>query len=125
MHGFWADRQSSILGVPAAPVARKPLAEGGARRGPPVGGGSGAAGAAQTHKIGDFRSAQDLDVLKVIFNFVLGSPSSGGPGGGSGLPSSGGNRRFWADSRPNPEGNYNYNFHLDLKYGCVIKGLLP
>ncbi len=40
-----------------------------------------------------------LAVLKMIFNFLLGP---GGPGGGSGLPFSLGNRRFWADSGPNP-----------------------
>ena len=49
-----------------------------------------------------------LEVLKIIFNFVLGP---GGPEGGSGLPFSEGNRRFWADSGPNP-GIFNFDFGL-------------
>ena len=39
----------------------------------------------------------------MIFNFVLGPPPPpGGPGGGSGLSFPQGNRRFGADSGPNP-----------------------
>ncbi len=53
----------------------------------------------------------NLDVLKIIFNFVLGPPPPGGPGGGSGLPFSHGNRRFWADSGPDP-GIFDFNFGL-------------
>ncbi len=51
-------------------------------------------------KLGPETPLHFLDVLKQIFNFLLGP---GGPGGGSGLPCSSGNRRFWADSGPNPE----------------------
>ncbi len=47
-----------------------------------------------------------MAVLKMIFNFSLGP---GGPGGGSGLSFSYGNRRFWADSGPNP-GIFNFYF---------------
>ena len=50
----------------------------------------------------------DLAVLNMIFNFFLGP---GGPGGGSGLPFSEGNRRFWADSGPSP-GIFNFDFGL-------------
>ncbi len=53
-----------------------------------------------------------LEVLKMIFNFVLGPPlPRGGPGGGSGLQFSQGNRRCWADSGPNP-GIFNFDFGL-------------
>ncbi len=41
-------------------------------------------------------------VFETIFNFVLGPPPPGGPGGGSGLPFSWGNRRLWAGSDPDP-----------------------
>ena len=44
----------------------------------------------------------------MIFNFCLGP---GGPGGGSGLPFSQGNRRLWADSGPNPD-IFNFDFGL-------------
>jgi hypothetical protein len=43
-----------------------------------------------------------LALLKFVFNFVLGPR---GPGGGSGLPFSKGNHRFWADSGPNQKQN--------------------
>jgi hypothetical protein len=46
-----------------------------------------------------------LAVLKTIFNFDRGPPSPRGPGGGSELPFSSGDRRFWADSDPDPGGN--------------------
>ena len=52
----------------------------------------------------------DLAVLKMIFNFALGP---GGPGGGSGLPFSSGNHRYWADSGPNPK---IFNFYVGLKH---------
>ena len=45
-----------------------------------------------------------LAVLKMIFDFVLGPRSPGGPGRGSGLSSSIGNGGFWADSGPDPGG---------------------
>ncbi len=48
--------------------------------------------------------------LKFIFNLLLGP---GGPGGGSGLPVSGGDRRLWADSGPNPG---IFNFHFGIKH---------
>ncbi len=50
IHGSGAGRKSSILGVWEAPAAPKTMPEGG--------GGFGAAGAAQTPKIKDFRPAQ-------------------------------------------------------------------
>ncbi len=50
----------------------------------------------------DFKlQPQDLEVLKMIFIFLFLTPPPG-PGGGSGLPFSLGDRRFWADSGPNP-----------------------
>ncbi len=55
-----------------------------------------------------------LEVLHMIFNFVLGPPPRpGGPGGGSGLSFSDGNRRFWAESGPNPG---IFNFYFGLKH---------
>ncbi len=50
-----------------------------------------------------------LAVLNMIFIFFLGP---GGPGGGSGLPFSSGNHRFWADSGPNPK---IFNFYFGPK----------
>ncbi len=56
------------------------------------------------------RATHTLAVLSMIFNFVLGPPPpSGGSGGGFGLPFSEGNRRFLADSGPNP-GILNFYF---------------
>ncbi len=55
-----------------------------------------------------------LAVLKHIFNFVLGPPSPGGPGGGFVLSFPQGNRRFWADSGSNPAGNFIFDFYLAL-----------
>jgi hypothetical protein len=52
-----------------------------------------------------------LEVLKMIFNFFLAPSPPGGPGGGSGVPFSEGNRRFWADSGLNPV-IFNFNFGL-------------
>ncbi len=43
------------------------------------------------------KSANNLEKTKI---FLLGP---GGPGGGSGLPFSQGDLRFWADSGPNPK----------------------
>ncbi len=51
-------------------------------------------------------------MLNTIFNFVLGPPPPGGPGGGSGLPFYNGNRMFWADSGPNP---VIFNLYFGLK----------
>ncbi len=58
MHGFGADRKSSMLGVWAAPTAGKRIPEGGARSAPSFGRAFPAAGATQTTKISVFRSAQ-------------------------------------------------------------------
>jgi hypothetical protein len=48
IHGFWAGRKSSIVGVWAAPVAPKTIPEGGERSPAHFGMVLGAAGAAQT-----------------------------------------------------------------------------
>ncbi len=56
-HGFWAGRQSSMFGVWVAPAASKTIPEAGGRSPPPFGMVFGAAGAAQTPKIDDFRPA--------------------------------------------------------------------
>ena len=53
---LWADRQSSIFGVWAASAAPKTIPRGWGRSPPPFGMVFGAAGAAQTPKIDDFRS---------------------------------------------------------------------
>ncbi len=46
-----------------------------------------------------------LAALKTIFNFILGPPVPGGPGGGSGLSFSIGVRGFGADCLPDAGGN--------------------
>jgi hypothetical protein len=51
IHGFWAGRESSNLGVWAATVAPKTIPKGGGRSPPPSGMVFGAAGTAQTRKI--------------------------------------------------------------------------
>ena len=72
------------------------------------------------------RFGSPLKSAIAIFNFILGAPPSGGPGGGSGLP---GNRWFWADSGPDPGGNI-FNFCFGPKRSCarwlggIIIGLL-
>ena len=53
--------------------------------------------------------------LFLIFNFVLGPPPPGGPGGGSGLQLSLGIRAFWVDFGPNPGGSLIFNFDFGLK----------
>ncbi len=58
IHGFWAGRKSSTFGVWAAPAAPKAIPEGGGLRPPFFGTFFGAAGAAPTPQIDDFRPAQ-------------------------------------------------------------------
>jgi hypothetical protein len=55
-----------------------------------------------------------LAVLETIFDFVLGPPPPGGPGGGSGLTFSRGNQWFLVDSGPDPGGNVFLIFILAL-----------
>jgi hypothetical protein len=49
--------------------------------------------------------SDDLDVPKMIINFVFGPAPLGGPWGGSGLPFALGDRVALADSGPDPGGN--------------------
>ena len=58
IHGFWADRKSPILGVPAAPADGKTLPKGGGLRAPALGRILPAAKGGQTPQNEDFQSAQ-------------------------------------------------------------------
>ncbi len=78
MHGAWAGRTSSILGVWAVPAAGKTLPKGWPLRGPPVERGLRAAGAAKATKICDLRPAQkpciknpSVVALKLIIIVIL------------------------------------------------------
>jgi hypothetical protein len=58
IYDSWAGRESLIFGVWAASASPKTIPEGGGRSPPPSGMVFGAAGAAQTPQIGDFRPAE-------------------------------------------------------------------
>ncbi len=58
VHGFRADRRSSILEVQPAPIGQTSLSTGGPRSGPTVGWGSCPVGAGWARKVDDSPSAQ-------------------------------------------------------------------
>ncbi len=101
----WGLRSGSSLETCRAPFRGVSALSFGACRGICVCGARAAAKIFQT-----LSRTQYLAVLKMIFNFFLGSPPRGGPGGGSGLPLSEGNRGFGAGSGPDPGGVLYYQF---------------
>ncbi len=57
----------------------------------------------------------NLALLEPIFNFVVGPPSPGGPGGGSGRSFSFENQEVWGRFRPGSGVSYIINSHVGFK----------